>query len=382
MTSRKIHRPIAMAVLFSTSALAQQVAPAARGTLRLDSPEERSVFVEETDYEFEEEAPEAVTVQPGDVHVVQEGETLWSLAERYLGDTDAWPRLWSYNPHVTNPHYIYPGETIRLSPEAVIAEAAVEPIEEEPAQLLKLEDDGPTLRVRSRLPSDVMFLRQHAFLEESELKESGRITAAKDEKLLLSTLDDVYIQFSEDSKAKADTRLAAYRILREVVHPKTDERLGYLVEVLGTVQVNEVDEGRLAHATIVEAENSIERDVTRVGPLRKRFHQIRPRKNEASAEGTVVDSLRQADLIGTDAIVLVDRGESHGVKTGNRFVLVSRGDGMTAREEDDEDRKIYPTETTGEILVLEARKNASVGFVTRLSRETQVGAAVQMRKGY
>ncbi|HZI15707.1 MAG TPA: LysM domain-containing protein, partial [Myxococcus sp.] len=46
---------------------------------------------------------------PGEVHAVQDGDTLWDLSQRYLGSPWYWPKVWSYNPEIANPHWIYPG---------------------------------------------------------------------------------------------------------------------------------------------------------------------------------------------------------------------------------------------------------------------------------
>ena len=49
-----------------------------------------------------------------ELHVVQNGDTLWSLCSKYFGDPWRWPRLWAANPVITNPHWIFPGDVIRL----------------------------------------------------------------------------------------------------------------------------------------------------------------------------------------------------------------------------------------------------------------------------
>jgi len=54
-----------------------------------------------------------------EVHVVQEGDTLWDISQHYYGDPWNWPELWSFNPEITNPHWIYPADQVRLSPSSV-----------------------------------------------------------------------------------------------------------------------------------------------------------------------------------------------------------------------------------------------------------------------
>ena len=47
-------------------------------------------------------------------HVVVSGDTLWDLCASYYGDPWRWPEVWSLNPAITNPHWIYPGNLVRL----------------------------------------------------------------------------------------------------------------------------------------------------------------------------------------------------------------------------------------------------------------------------
>src|SRR5262245_11811519 len=54
--------------------------------------------------------------QVSETHVVTGGDTLWDLCSKYLNSPWYWPKIWSYNPQITNPHWIYPGNELRFYP--------------------------------------------------------------------------------------------------------------------------------------------------------------------------------------------------------------------------------------------------------------------------
>lgn len=65
-------------------------------------------------------APTLVPAAPpaeGEVtHVVKPGDTLWDIAKAYLKDPFRWPEVFQRNTDVVeNPHWIYPGEVIRIA---------------------------------------------------------------------------------------------------------------------------------------------------------------------------------------------------------------------------------------------------------------------------
>jgi hypothetical protein len=75
------------------------------------------------------EAPKAsgqtLPIPASGTYMVQIGDTLESIAQKFLGDSSLWKELLTANPDITNPHFIKPGSVIKIVPvQSIVAKRA------------------------------------------------------------------------------------------------------------------------------------------------------------------------------------------------------------------------------------------------------------------
>ncbi len=300
-----------------------------------------------------------------DVYVAEEGDTLWDICDRFFNDPWYWPVLWSFNPHITNPNWIFPGDLVYLVP------PKPKPPEREGYRVTEARYSvGPQW--------EQVVARRVGFVSKEEFEGSGEVRYSREEKALLSQTDEVYVEFQTARRVKAGDLYLLYRVEEEVEHPVTGKDLGYKVRYLGVVRVTSTDteENR---AVILRSFEEVHRG-DRVAPFAPVARIVPPVRNTSAVSGNIVATFDDVGMLGEYHYVVLDRGEDHGVAAGNRFLVRLRGDGREEVDEDDLDR--FPYETYGEVIVIETQPATCVGAVTYALRELAVGDPCDMLAGY
>jgi hypothetical protein len=385
-----------LSALLAASVPAAALAQAAEEAPPVTEPEQGSLEVAPPPAPGAPKAPEG----SGEVYVVKPGDTLWDLSQKFLGNPWYWPKVWSYNPEIENPHWIYPGNQVRFYPSQDEMPAQVEagpaPAEEAALQppaemgdvsagtlaapdLMGQDEDVVAIAPGTKIgftPATRSIIRQDGLITQRELDESGVIERAWAEKEMLSTYDKVYLHFRNVSQVRVGEKYSIFRTMGEVIHPVKKERFGFMTKVVGTLRIVSID-GKVVSGLIDHTIEPIHR-ADFVGPLGNFNKQVVPKENTRNVKGWVLATLVPLQpIFGEQHVVFIDKGSKDGVEEGNTFSVLRRGDPLY----DNDDPTVFPVEDVATILIIDVKENASTGLVTRSIRELTLGDRVEMRVG-
>jgi len=273
--------------------------------------------------------------------------------------------FWSYNNQITNPHWIYPGDLVRLLPRGTFVQVGTQEPEKNPGT-----DPVPAPAKRTDVG-----LKTIAFVEKTDLEQSIVIDGAVDEKELLSIGDQVYLSYPKNKQPQVGKKYSIY------VPGQPVKGYGSYVKLLGTIEVLSVKEDKRARALITEANYEIERGA-KVGPLVTKFKNVPAVAPKVDAQAPIVAMLAHDQLIGQGEVVFIALGKRSGAEVGNRMFVVRRGDAYPEKMSNEigSDDRRFPARALGEIVLVEIGDNISIGLVTLAVQEMSIGDLVMMQK--
>jgi len=194
------------------------------------------------------------------VYTIKKGDTLWDISSQFLKDPFLWPKLWQRNSYITNPHWIYPGNPIRLSTiEAIKKEEPQKVVEEKPQEVVKEvvkepetvevkkvepppEEKKPEVVVEVKpIPEEKPLyfpeVRSAGYLSDIEYRGIGIILEDKEGKNLMSAGDIVYLAFKTSESISIGNKYTVFRVSEELRHPVTGKKVFRKYNITGNVQI-------------------------------------------------------------------------------------------------------------------------------------------------
>ncbi len=280
--------------------------------------------------------PKEITLPEGtQLHIVEKGDTLWDLGNKYLGNPFAWPQIWELNQWITDPHWIYPTDHLIIP----TGRTTIKP-GETPTEVTGLLPGGP--RFQGKVIRDEYAFTFQDFLQlpylapngaEALFAELGGIKVASQQSELKSEFGDfdtLYVDGGADKGLKVGDRLLAIKVLKKKIYHPMDKRknkpLGDVVKQIAVARVTQVQPS----AAVVVVEKSA--DSIHRGDMLVPFSEpaniltkLRP-----DPKGPIAIEAPEARVVfigdnqvhsGSGTMVIIDKGEQDGMKVGE--VLLS-----------------------------------------------------------
>ncbi len=328
-------------------------------------------------------SPEASASLP-DQYVIQPGDTLWDISSKFFGNSENWPRLWSINEQITNPHWIYPGNIIAFvpgtdldPPDMSLQPGDVSMHEGYSTPTVYFEEGelecGPDIRFDSTLASAEY--SAPGILEDSRKTDLlGKVYKARSAAFAQGEHDLIYLQLDDSSYADCgDIVTILHRKARRVKHPEGGGRYGALYEVAGEARILTLQDD-IATAVVRRSYTEVIRgDLVSVRvPI---LVELEVEPPSGSLEGVIVARLHQLESLtaSTSEVVFLDRGRADGVRVGDTFYVVERRDEYMDRKKDDPK---LPPSVVGRIVVVRVDESSSTAVVVQASRIVDVGLHV------
>ena len=321
---------------------------------------------------------------PGTQHTVEKGDTLWDLSQKFLGSPWYWPKVWSYNPEIANPHWIYPGNEVRFfaSGEEVPTQVEVGQPEAEVEQGEMYDDKVNVFGQIGFRPKNAISVASPGFVTNREVEESGKLVGSFAESSMLSYPERIYVQFNKKAPRVGETYLV-FRRAGEIIHPVTKDSIGFMTDILAEVKVIRVDKDNHGTVQISKQYDEVLRGDL-IGPVNEPvIRSVAPRPNERDVKDVfvVADVRRYPAMLGENSLAIMDKGSDDGVKMGNVFTIYRQQDPLpqAALMNPSVLDETMPREDIGQCIAFEIKAKATLCLVTTSIREFVLGDHAEIR---
>ncbi len=307
-------------------------------------------------------------------YVVEEGDTIYEIAGKYLNKPWEWKKLWHDNPHIKNPLRLYPGTilelryhdgkpyltrtrggTYKLSPHARPrpAQKAIPPIH--------LKDIRP-------------FLDGSRVFDEDELATAGYVVGYVGEHMVGGQNNDIYVK-NLSQYGKTSFSFSIYHPGGVYRDPKKPSHiLGFIATYVGNAQL--IRQGEPATLELVNISRGVRVKDRVIPDIKPEFEPyFEPKAPDVKVYGSVIDLFGGLVQIGTDQIIVIDLGKQQGLVAGDVVAIWLKS--RVIEDPMDRTRTIrIPKERVGEAMVFRSFTHTSYALIMESTRAVNKGAII------
>jgi len=291
--------------------------------------------------------------ETGFYYTVQQGDTLWDLSEEFDNSPWQWPEMWHYNPDISNPHLIYPGQKI------LIFKKEWEGLEK-PKKDVEVKKEMPLVKVETFYT--VPQIDKLGFIRKEPVPACGKIFKSDDYWTMLGERDRVFISKCPDGPIlEVGKKYTIFRTIGPIHDDATNELIGFQHVVIGAVDITKI-EPDFAVGYIKNVYREVLVD-DMLMPYHEKSNKILVTESRNGLIGKILKPENDdKTIIEQNVVAFIDKGKNDGVTPGQYYTIYTQDGNLTPRD-------------IGELLVLLTEDATSTVMITKSIRAIESGNA-------
>jgi hypothetical protein len=173
-------------------------------------------------------------------YTIIKGDTLWDIAKRDLNDPFMWPAIWKENRWIANPHWIYPGQIIKIPLYLIQKEKSKEEAAPKPADVSPEPAKKEAVQIIKHPLVDRTFLMASGYIADT-IPRVGQIDGSPSGQVIFGNGDIVYVTL--DRTAKVGDKFYVIKASELLEHPITGNDIGYVITIGGVAEIVKIKDG-------------------------------------------------------------------------------------------------------------------------------------------
>jgi len=338
-------------------------------------PEEKQETPKKAKNSKDDISKHIIESETGVYYVVQEGDTLWDLSKRFSDSPWVWPDLWEENKQITNPHLIYPGEKIRLYQKKDADELLNKGKEEKPEKP-KVAKEIPIQEEKEKPYYYYSRIDSIGFIKRKEIDPLGYLFKVKDDRVLISVNDLVYVKPNDDASLDVGNQYTLYRTITPIKPMNSNKKYkGVQYYLTGVIEIIKKEE-KFSVAKVVQSFRAIKINDLLM-PYERRDPKVYITESQKDLKGKLIIPEERSEYAGDDFVAFIDKGSKDGVQVGQYYTIYYQ-DKEAIGDNAGWFSRILKTDLTpvdyAKILVLHTEERTSTVLITQADTGVPAGA--------
>jgi hypothetical protein len=308
-------------------------------------------------------------------YVVQNGDTLWDIACKFLHDPWRWQDIWQANPEIQNPDLIFPGDRIVLryvdgKPRLHVERGTSSRTVDKKTGVIKLHPrirELPADKAIPTIPLHIIgpFLNESRVVTKTQADNCPRIIALDEDHLVIGTGDLFYVS---RLKSTANGIYDVFRPDKTYRDPKTKEFLGIEGLVLGKAQVERP--GEPARLVLIKSFAEVRIGDRTIGTGKEEISPFFvPKLPSGRPKGQIISVFGGVNQIGQYQVLVITGGKDRGREAGDVLAINQIHKDLPSRLTFNSDRKYtFPPLKIGTCVVFRVFDKVSYVLVMNAIR--------------